>query len=388
MLFVFCICCAFLLTGCKSSADQTPINTVPTPTPGPSQAVTLQHIFMLDQQNGWALTSDAHILHTTKGPAHWQDVTPAMNPEQAAIPDTLTPDFLNANYGWVADNDSGKLSIWHTYDGGNSWVQTLLDTSNQSVISLQFADTLNGWLLLNNGVKGNSEAVNVLYTVDGGETWLTLDSVDANDGDIIGHIPFSGLKTGLTFVDGSNGWLTASQSVDNKQVMQLYRSQDGGFSWQAQQIAVPVKNIGTVRSLPPTFFSTNDGIMPVEFDGQSTQSTQAGISIFTTQNGGTTWNTTPPNNDLSTAVSFADTEHGWAIGNSTHAGDVYSTTDGGKTWQLLSKPAMEINKIDQIDLLSPTTGWLLAATTNSSEQLFQTTDAGKTWTAINPTASA
>ena len=80
-----------------------------------------------------------------------------------------------------------------------------------------------------------------------------------------------------------------------------------------------------------------------------------------------------------TAVSFADAQHGWAVG---HDAAILHTADGGKTWQLQhfapaeSKPLLSVLALDA----------QRAYATGAYGLFLGTTDGGKTWAPVDATA--
>jgi len=381
--------CAFLLTGCADTQALTPIATLPTPTPGASQSVSLQTIHMLNARDGWAITHDTHILHTSDGPANWTDVTPGVGTANMVGATIQASYFMDQYNGWIATSINGKLTIWSTSDGGSLWYPTALAETGDQVTSLQFTDAVHGWLLLSSGITATNEAISLLTTPDGGSTWLPVDSATTQDKDVPQHLPFSGVKTGMTFTDNADGWLTGSLQGTNSQPLALYVSTNGGESWEARSLAVPTPKASALRSYIPDFFDPGNAILPVTFDAP-----QAEVSIYQTSDGGNHWRSSQPDAAISSNISFVNVNDGWAIGNSDHNTTVYATTNGGQTWQPTAKPGAKSAVVDSIDFISPTDGWILinnstSSTANSgasSDELFQTQDGGKSWSAQNTMA--
>jgi Uncharacterized protein related to plant photosystem II stability/assembly factor len=381
--------CLLLLTSCASD-DVTPIGVLPTPTPGPRQPVSLQAIHMVSAKGGWAITHDERILHTLDGPAHWSDVTPGSGTADLVGATIQASYFADVNVGWVAASNANKVTIWRTFDGGELWYPTPLAEPAQRVISLQFTDGTHGWLLLDTTATGTTgttatagdEAVRLLYTLDGGSTWLPLDSADAQSKDVPQHLPFSGLKTGVTFTSNAQGWLTGSLSRATDHQLVLYVSQDGGFSWQVRNLKTPVPTATALSSLAPTFFDANNAVLSVTLTDP-----QPVVSIYRTMDGGNNWRSAPPNAAISANVSFVNANTGWAIGSGDHRTSVYATTDGGQSWRPTTQPGRQSGTVDALDFISATDGWILVSTTNGQDTLYQTTDGGTSWSVQTTTAS-
>jgi photosystem II stability/assembly factor-like uncharacterized protein len=73
------------------------------------------------------------------------------------------------------------------------------------------------------------------------------------------------------------------------------------------------------------------------------------------------------------AVFFLDTSLGWAAGDSN---TILKTTDGGKTWTLLTEQQKGGNRFESIRFTSPTDGWVQSPTGGA---LLHTSDGGESW---------
>jgi photosystem II stability/assembly factor-like uncharacterized protein len=182
---------------------------------------TFQGIRFTDAMNGWVFGLGV-IEHTTDGGATW---TTQLRWKEDAIYDDLftTGYFRNAREGWIAGYGS---FILHTTDAGATWVTQHVDTATRedgvplntetyTLISIHFADSLNGYVATTHG--------NYLYTRDGGASWhagstgYPNDNVEVfmRDSDMIWQV-------GGNYCDNSGCY--SGQSI-------LY-SADGGASWK------------------------------------------------------------------------------------------------------------------------------------------------------------
>jgi photosystem II stability/assembly factor-like uncharacterized protein len=141
----------------------------------------------------------------------------------------------------------------------------------------------------------------VIGSTDGGDSWSLTDYISGR------------YVQDVTFVDTSNGWLTA-QYVDNstyETIPKIYASSDGGASWSIQAIPLATGSLNAIA-----FVDTRTGWAVGE-----------GGAILNTANGGQTWNqqTSGVTGELED-VQFVNTTTGWAVGSILH------TTDGGQNW--------------------------------------------------------
>ena len=142
--------------------------------------------------------------------------------------------FANARSGWVAgtmppheDNpDARVVSVLHTSDGGRTWSKQLTvgptnensDSSQFRSAALDFVDAKTGFLLTDDP----STITGVLYrTTNGGASWRMVN------GELRSHRP---LLTGMDFVDGQTGWLSASPGAGPVEGG-LMITRDGGWTF-------------------------------------------------------------------------------------------------------------------------------------------------------------
>ncbi len=365
--------------------------------------VTVTQVHMLSTATGWAVgmnmaldPANEHILRTTDGGKTWQDVTP---PQKAGTGNTsfgpaqrAAPFFLDAQHAWVglapqpgAGTGTDNDAIWYTSDGGGTW--TASANVNKGIGGAEFfspgtifflPDGKNGWLLVHAGVGMNHDYVYVYNTTDGGATWnLRVDPMDINKGNIM-----SCYKSGLSFVNGTIGWLAGSCNGVKAGVL-LFQSKDAGSTWSEVTLSAPPQapNVFTAGdeacgSLPPAFVSATDGFMGVTC--QSFGATQTSQTwVYVTADAGATWISRPAP-AAQGSFQFIDARTGWFVGGN----QVYKTADGGKTWTQMT------TKVDwnaQLSFLDGKTGFAVATAgqqPNIEYGLVATVDGGSTWDLI------
>jgi len=341
----------------------------------PAKSPALESIRMVDRLAGWAVTDqpDANaLLRTTDGGTHWRDVTPLTSSGEPIPVCCLT--VLTSLISWVLsarDFSAATTKIFHTVDGGRTWRSTAIPAYSGK--SIHFINTRDGWLLFGVGALGSME-VDIYRSTDAGATWIKVAST--TDGNERSGLPFAGNKTGMTFLNTTRGWVTGAILTDDW--MYLYMTDDGGRTWRQQRLPLPpqVTPHWNDWTMPPTFFTARDGILPVFYAIRSAanRDTAPVIVVYVTHDGGTTWADTTPvpitlGNRFST--SFADVDHGWV----TDGDALYVTTDGGGRWMKL-QPAPPFADVKQLDFISPQIGWALRLT---FPFLLKTLDGGHTW---------
>jgi photosystem II stability/assembly factor-like uncharacterized protein len=331
---------------------------------------------MIDASKGWALTGHA-VLYTVDGGVHWKNVTP----HDAALTQDSIADFRTTFSASIATPlpDGANTHVLHSTDNGQTWQQATIQMPFVRAIS--FIDPLHGWLLA--AVRppgGAAEPVSVFRTADGGKTWTTIAEALFADATPPGRLPYGGQKTGMRFQDRLTGWVTGTATLANLALLSV--THDGGSTWQPQALLLPL-GVPSARFmvLTPSFFSSANGILPVIFSDVATDRAIA-TAIYTTHDGGKTWQRTTHVSAALPLLSFADTQHGWAANGTT----LYRTSNGGISWQHLS-PNASFENIAALDFVSDTLGWAISSAPSNVSTLLKTVDGGRTWTPIRSTIS-
>ena len=347
------------------------------PTLNSDQFGAVSSIHMLDAETGWAVTEKGRIVRTADGGVHWKNVTPAY--PHTSNQQSIVTDFLNTSSAWVAVSgaDATMSVVFRTIDAGQTWRETSIPTS--TVAQITFVTSQEGWLLSKHAVSENAETVEIFRTTDGGKSWVMVSSaLAASTGTPPpGHLPFSGSKSGLSFLNVATGWVTGRIPLDG--YILLYRTRDGGFTWYPQTLPLsPTETSSQLSILPPLFFTATDGVLPVSFDtGNSVN-----LDVYVTHNGGTTWQGTTALAAPASVVDFIDVDHGWVSDGML----LYMTSDNGQHWTRLS-PGGSFQHITRLDFISSDLGWAIGATESSAPTLLKTVDGGHTWTVIPYTIS-
>ena len=332
-------------------------------------AGTFTTLRMLDQVHGWALNTAA-VLKTSDGGVHWTNVAP--------IPVSSVGTFTDLNHAWIASVSSQEVSntvnILRTSDGGKSWQRSSFTDSEVALINPpHFVNPQTGWIeIINHGGPGaGNESAAIYRTKDGGQTWNKL--VESGKG-----FDLPGFKTGISFKDTLNGWATGHDASNNAL---LYVTHDGGKSWRPQTLPDLPGEIGTkdtfvsFQTTPPVFFG-NSGLLPVQVSGQiEANKPLKGLLLYVTNDGGNTWFSywktqpgalAPFSSDNLYIVNML---HAWA--SDSQSGIIYTTKDGGKSWQ---KVANSIGNIKAFSFVDNANGWAI-----TDQALWRTRDGGKSW---------
>jgi photosystem II stability/assembly factor-like uncharacterized protein len=163
---------------------------------------------------GWTgeNNDEGRIQKTTDGGLSWNAYK--IENENTTLNDIF---FINSNRGWAVGD---KGIILQTEDGGDNWISLLLTDSTISFSCLFFYDNDNGWIA---GYETNCPGfeVTIFKTTNGGESW-TSHSIS---GDGIYNI------NSIWFIDSLTGFAVASGGNDDEPGTILF-SEDGGITWQ------------------------------------------------------------------------------------------------------------------------------------------------------------
>ena len=323
-----------------------------------------------DAQSGF-MTADSSVYRSSDGGTTWSPVF--TGPIIASC-------FQDGQKGCVLLNSDGPggSKIYHTHDGGSSWISQSLPISLQRAC-MAFSDSLHGMIL---GYQGE-----VLITSDGGISWS-----DHGYGAYWGN-------TALYFFDNQTGWLVGEAA-------NICKTTNGGQSWAKEYTG---NDWETLRGIyfkdaargwawgPGLFLTTTNGgiswsnaskpvsrdINAIQFSDSNTGwAVGSGGVILRSGNGGASWVARSALLDAArfNAVRFISENEGWVTGSVTDGttGVVYHTTDGGTAWtrQIGNLPGEGTS----LWFMNRDTGWISTGNQNTGGRIFKTTDNGTTWT--------
>jgi photosystem II stability/assembly factor-like uncharacterized protein len=189
---------------------------------------------------------------------------------------------------------------------------------------------------------------NLLTTVNGGTTWETLAAANVDK------------NTAISFIDSSKGWLVKGANGS----LEVSRTIDGGRQWTT---------IGTVS---PTD-SGEPLLSPIQIDfvDESHGWLIETFTVWQTADGGAKWEEVlsidDPRITGQPGRGFFMNQKAWICGSK---GQLYSTTNGGKTWQI--QTIDDSLNCSDVFFVDEQTGWL---SRNSNGQLYRSEDGGRSW---------
>jgi len=357
----------------------------PSVTPSPEVTYPLlppSTIKMINASAGWAAGSTTdRILRTTDGGSHWNDVTP-----RGARLGTWTTVFLDADNAWLASSlqpgsptNDFSVEIYRTSDGGRNWSRVGMFVAGWGFPgAIDFVDRQHGWLLMKQDGSlqtPGADMMAVYGTADGGASWKKLSETDTSG--LPDHLPQACSKTQLVFLNATTGWIQGGCGAGGGYF--LYVTRDGGGNWTAVALRVP--QLGTtscdcsIESL--RFWDKQHGALVLNGAYQDARG-YAQNFLYTTTDGGRSWQLGPllPTNAFS--VFFLDATHGWTL--NAKANTLLFTGDGGQHWSTAGTiPSNSNGVVTDFQFVSAQVGWTFGADSRGLP-ILTTVDGGQTWT--------
>lgn len=203
------------------------------------QAAPILSMQQVSPGQGWVLAG-GRLLWKGGQAAGWRNMTP---PGARAV---LAAFFVDPQHGWVVlpAGEEGRLAILKTVDGGASWQTSLLEAVDPAwdppleAAHLTFVDAHTGWLSLTLQSSSNFNLGKLFKTSDGGKTWQPQAAPAG------GAVHFTDAQRGRTQADPGQPW---------------YATQDGGMTWQLQAGPPPEE------PLPPALVNVPVGMIEADF---------------------------------------------------------------------------------------------------------------------------
>jgi photosystem II stability/assembly factor-like uncharacterized protein len=329
------------------------------------------NIEMLDERNGWGVT-EQEIVRTDDGGVTWYNVTPQGLTETGY---SVFSEFLSARTAWLqfADNNNypNGGTIYKTNDGGLSWQSF---ETPFSAGDLEFVDENNGWILADLGVGAGSMAVSVFQTTDGGETWKRAYTNDPNLEGASDTLPLGGIKVLMLPIDMQTAWIGGVVYANG--TTYLFRTDDGGETWFNINIELPqdtAESQVTVEKIH--FISATQGVLVLRV-ASTTQETL----IYSTDDGGNTWQAFTENIPEAGMIEIPSAQEVVFYSSS----QFYITKDAGETFEINNSEIAFDESLTDISFVSASLGWAISTSPTNERILYRTEDGGQTWTVVIP----
>jgi photosystem II stability/assembly factor-like uncharacterized protein len=170
------------------------------------------------------------------------------------------------------------------------------------------------------------------------------------------------------FITATTGWALLGTSPSTR--FYVYRTTDGAKHWNMQLSADANSGFGEIK-----FFDSKRGVIWIG----------SPVTLYRTSDGGTHWDPVALPPYQVNLVTFSDPSHGWLLASEPDPALVrhfLATTDGGSTWTELAWPKGAAWANDggagHLQFRRPGEGWL-AAVGASEPTVYSTVDGGASW---------
>jgi photosystem II stability/assembly factor-like uncharacterized protein len=361
--------------------------------------------FFIDDNTGWIVGSDGFIKKTTNAGIDWIMQNSGTNLTLKSV------QFANQNTGWICGE---RGLIIKTTDGGLSWTKSTSGTT-ENLTDIHICDLNTGYIVGNGGtilkssdggfvwsrlLSGTDYDLNsvdfidtlVGYTVGGGyDDWKVFKTTDGGDTwvDKSSGIPFTyGYAISIKFIDANNGFIGGGHTPHYNRI---YKTTDGGSSW-FQSIDAPSLNMKDENNKELSCTYKYGGINSIYFKDSNIGFAVAGDgggfyrAIYSTTDGGSTWNDKYVGEEEAglNSICLTNEGRGWAVGFN---GTIFISENYGKTWmQILSgnrfacwtgDDLYSVYSIDENVVWAA--GYRASCIGGGSNIILKTTDGGKIW---------
>jgi photosystem II stability/assembly factor-like uncharacterized protein len=364
------------LSACAPEQIPVPVTRGPTlvpetPTPVSIKAPVvsppdLTSIRMLDDRNGWGI-NDTDVLRTDDGGFTWHNVSPA---NAGALGYAVITYFLDTQNGWMLVPDTKNMlvgTLYRTDDGGATWSSFPAPFGGGV---LRFLDPKQGWMMASLGAGAGSMAVAIFQSKDGGANWKQTYVNDPNQPGAGDSLPLGGLKDGITAIDMQTAWVGGVTYAPG--VVYLYQTQDSGDSWKIVPVIAPTGyEQAQLETLGPAFVMQGAAYLPVTLSSQNGELE----AVYVSHDGGKTWVQTPTLIPFGGKMDFVSATEGFVWTGT----DFYVTKDGAQTWTTVTPDVTFGDSFSGMDFVSPTVGFVITDDASGNRNLYNTTDGGATW---------
>ena len=335
---------------------------------------SINDVFFLDQNRGWAVGYNRLLFETYDGGITWQaGVAGSSEHHGVQFLDSECGTIVGENNEIIRTIDGGSTWQSQSVPGGANWYDVHFNNTTEGWVAggagiaytstagafweiqragsfraIDFTDSVNAWAVGENGL--------VVHTADGGGTWETVSI----PGDC-------SILTDVDFWSDSEGWISGDGYLSTWSEPVVFHTTDGGLSWSIDTLQTP--DCSSEYNYGWTVFTFGDGCC--YWGGQN------GL-FLSTQDGGATWEMITHSESFyfNRDVFFIDQNYGWAVSWNS----VIRTQDGGQSWENITPSGMNIYGLRTV-FFNPDGlhGWVAG----DNGLIIRTSDAGQSWQQLN-----
>ncbi len=295
---------------------------------------------LADDARAWAFRTTGAAYHTTDGGNSWNPVG-VLGGEVFAV--TLLDDTtLIAS----VQAEGGGSEVRRSRDEGENWTTVAASRGDGWIpVAAELRGAAEAWVTFQDPTDSTIHAPTRLrHTEDGGRSWSDVDGEFTR-------------PAAVRFGDAERAWLVTTDRT-------LWFTEDRGSTWVPQ----------TTPAGQPWL------LVPAGTTGSAWLADTS--DLYRTDDWGQTWIPTAPAADCNTVVDlFAlDDQHAWTYG---HRAGACATTDGGQSWTYAYAGGLDSLSeawFEDLVFLDPLTGFATdAGPMGSQANLWSTTDGGSSW---------
>ena len=321
---------------------------------------TIDKLYMLNSQYGWGVGAESSsgvkygiVYGTTDGGLTWERLYREYNTKY--IEWFSDVHFINRDTGWVIGE---ILTVNQTTDGGKTWKQLHYDSYPNSNRFLNPKYGCNGMSFVGNRGWIVSD-LGIIYSIQMKEDSTVLEAASTH----FASADTSMLFKSVSFRDSQNGIILGENARSGGH---LYRTSDGGKSLKEIDLG------DTGLAAHQVFVLDDKHLWVSGYNGWTGRSTDNGLTWEHSEVGGQL---------VFTELFFNDPQHGWGVGRravNLTASTVMRTSNGGKSWT----PNITVNhRSTDLFFYEVETGWKGWLTADDG-WLFSTENGGLTWDSI------
>ncbi|WP_027624358.1 WD40/YVTN/BNR-like repeat-containing protein [Clostridium lundense] len=341
--------------------------------------------YMVDRGNGWAIAKEGVLTTVNKGKT-WNNTNIKDEFLKSILASTTNGKnnrdkaykFLDKNIAFIAYRKENNINIYKTIDRGKSWDKSVLGLKNfgkekDYSIYIKVIDKDNVFVMLAAAKDKNSIENSLYKTIDGGKSWSNIynDNIPMEMESSSLLSSEKKIVTGVEFKNKNLGWYTTKASNTYPIV---YKTKDGGVSWNLQKLQIPkgYENIkgALLSTYPPVFTKSGKKVyLPVELNNGKSSI----IIFYKSINEGESWIPTIPIE----MKPFIEIDYGidgdgiiWIKDNSGNK--IYRLQNDDKDLQEIRSDIELKNK--KIQFVNKNNGFMLI-----DNKIYTTKDKGITW---------
>lgn len=200
----------------------------------------LRGLDAVSRRVAWVSGSEGTVLRTLDGGRTWQDVSPrAAVAEELALRDVEAFDADTAVVLAIGVGEDSR--VYRTEDGGRTWRETFRSPEPDA-----FYDCMSFWnrkrgLAMSDPVDGRFR---IARTEDGGRTWSLVPDAGMPSA-LPGEFGFAASGTCVATAGGRHAWFGTGGGTQAR----VFRSRDGGMTWQVTATPIRSTEAGGIFSL-------------------------------------------------------------------------------------------------------------------------------------------